>query len=168
MIAYIDASVMVRFITSEPDRLEQVMTFDERVTSLIAEVECLRTVQKAQLAACEYVRGKHGRVADLAPWRLYSEGKGSMKATIENTDCIVDLNLDERSKPVQARIWKGVTEKGIPSIHLREKKKEEWRSGIHPSSGIREARIVSYTFSITPRTDLGFKLRMLSLLAETI
>jgi hypothetical protein len=37
-----------------------------------------------------------------------------MKATIENTDCIIDLNLDERSKPVQARIWKGVTEKGIP------------------------------------------------------
>jgi predicted nucleic acid-binding protein len=50
VIAYIDASVMVRFITSEPDRLEQVTTFDERVTSLIAQVECLRTVQKAQLA----------------------------------------------------------------------------------------------------------------------
>jgi len=50
VIAYIDASVMVRFITSEPDRLEEVTTFDERVTSLIAEVDCLRAVQKAQLA----------------------------------------------------------------------------------------------------------------------
>ncbi len=37
-----------------------------------------------------------------------------MKATIENTDCIVDLNIEGKGKPVQARIWKGVTEKGIP------------------------------------------------------
>jgi predicted nucleic acid-binding protein len=50
VIAYVDASVMVRFVTSEPDRLEEVTTFDQKVTSLIAEVECLRTVQKAQLA----------------------------------------------------------------------------------------------------------------------
>jgi predicted nucleic acid-binding protein len=50
MIAYVDASVMVRFVTSEPDRLEEVASFDGRVTSLIAEVECLRAIDKARLA----------------------------------------------------------------------------------------------------------------------
>ena len=50
MIAYVDASVMVRFVTLEPHRLAELTAFDERVTSLIAEVECLRAVDKARLS----------------------------------------------------------------------------------------------------------------------
>ncbi len=48
---------------------------------------------------------------------------------------------------------------------LRRANKEEWRSGVHPSKAIRERRIVSYPCN-TPRSDSGFKMLMLSLLAE--
>jgi hypothetical protein len=34
-----------------------------------------------------------------------------MKATIENTDCIVMVTVDGQT--VKARIWKGVREKGV-------------------------------------------------------
>lgn len=50
MIAYVDASVTARFVLMQPDRLVDVAKFDGRVTSLLAEVECLRAVDRARLA----------------------------------------------------------------------------------------------------------------------
>lgn len=48
MIAYVDSSVLLRFILDQPDPLSDLLRFDSRVTSLVAEVECLRGVESAR------------------------------------------------------------------------------------------------------------------------
>jgi predicted nucleic acid-binding protein len=50
VIAYVDASVIVRFVMNEPRRLDEIARFDARITSALAEVECLRAIDKARLA----------------------------------------------------------------------------------------------------------------------
>lgn len=49
MIAYVDSSVLLRFVLDQPERLEELARFDQRVTSVITEVECLRAVDRARL-----------------------------------------------------------------------------------------------------------------------
>ena len=48
MIAYVDSSVLLRFILDQPDPLSDLLRFDSRVTSFVAEVECLRGVESAR------------------------------------------------------------------------------------------------------------------------
>ena len=48
MIAYIDSSVLLRFVLDQPQPLADILRFDGRVTSLVAEVECLRAVESAR------------------------------------------------------------------------------------------------------------------------
>jgi predicted nucleic acid-binding protein len=48
VIAYVDSSVLLRFILDQPDPLSDLLRFDSRVTSSLAEVECLRGVEAAR------------------------------------------------------------------------------------------------------------------------
>lgn len=50
MIAYVDSSVLMRIVMQQPDRLSELLSFDERVTSRLSRAECLRTLDKARLA----------------------------------------------------------------------------------------------------------------------
>lgn len=47
MIAYVDSSVLLRFVLDQPDPLSELLRFDSRTTSHVAEVECLRGVESA-------------------------------------------------------------------------------------------------------------------------
>ncbi len=48
MIAYVDSSVLLRFILGQPESLTGLLEVDLRVTSLIVEVECLRAIESAR------------------------------------------------------------------------------------------------------------------------
>jgi predicted nucleic acid-binding protein len=48
VIAYIDSSVLLRFVLDQPDPLSDLLRIEGRVTSLVAEVECLRAVESAR------------------------------------------------------------------------------------------------------------------------
>lgn len=50
MIAYIDASVLLRVVLRQPDRLAEWKRIGEGVASAIIEVECLRTLDRLRLA----------------------------------------------------------------------------------------------------------------------
>ena len=50
MNAYVDSSVIMRFVLRQPGRLTELASFDERLTSLLAELECLRALDRARLA----------------------------------------------------------------------------------------------------------------------
>ncbi len=62
MIAYLDSSVLLRVALGEPGRLSQWEAVDQGVASALAEVECLRTLDRLRL------RGTLGH-ADLAARR---------------------------------------------------------------------------------------------------
>ncbi len=59
MIAYVDSSVLLRFVLDQPGRLTELTRFDQRITSAITEVECLRAVDvlrlRGQLTDDEFV-----------------------------------------------------------------------------------------------------------------
>lgn len=46
MIAYLDASVALRLVLGEPNRLAQWRRIDSAVASALTEVECLRTLDR--------------------------------------------------------------------------------------------------------------------------
>ena len=46
MIAYVDTSVLLRVVLSQPDRLGEWASIDQAVTSALTEVECLRTLDR--------------------------------------------------------------------------------------------------------------------------
>lgn len=46
MIAYIDSSVLLRVVLSQPDRLPEWTNIQKAVTSALTEVECLRTLDR--------------------------------------------------------------------------------------------------------------------------
>jgi predicted nucleic acid-binding protein len=49
VIAYVDTSVLLRFVLCQPDRLEELRSCAERVTSFLTQVECLRVIDSARL-----------------------------------------------------------------------------------------------------------------------
>lgn len=51
MIAYLDSSVLLRVILGQPGRLREWDTIDTGVASALAEVECLRTLDRLRLRA---------------------------------------------------------------------------------------------------------------------
>ena len=46
MIAYVDSSVLLRVVLSQPDRLSEWPTIQQAVTSAVTAVECLRTLDR--------------------------------------------------------------------------------------------------------------------------
>ena len=49
MIAYVDSSVLLRFVLDQAGKLVELTRFDERVTSAITEVECLRAIDASRV-----------------------------------------------------------------------------------------------------------------------
>jgi hypothetical protein len=49
VIAYVDSSVVARFVLRQPDRLVELTTFDQRFTSQLTQLECLRAVDKVRM-----------------------------------------------------------------------------------------------------------------------
>ena len=49
MIAYLDSSVILRVVLAEPGRLREWPEVERGVTSALAEVECLRTLDRLVL-----------------------------------------------------------------------------------------------------------------------
>ncbi|MCI0340768.1 MAG: type II toxin-antitoxin system VapC family toxin [Planctomycetales bacterium] len=49
MNAYLDSSVLLRLVLGEPRRLREWRGYDRRVTSELAHVECLRTLDRLRL-----------------------------------------------------------------------------------------------------------------------
>ena len=49
MIAYVDSSVLCRVVMRQPNRLEELETCSQRLTSLLTQVECLRAIERARL-----------------------------------------------------------------------------------------------------------------------
>ena len=64
MIAYVDSSAFLRFVLEQPDRLTELDGYDRLVTSVLAEVECLRAVENLRLtrsmADDEYLARRRG------------------------------------------------------------------------------------------------------------
>ncbi len=50
MMAYIDSSVLLRIILGQPHRLKEWNSIERGVASALAEVECLRTLDRLRLA----------------------------------------------------------------------------------------------------------------------
>ena len=50
MIAYVDSSVILRFALGQRNSLREWREIDRGVTSVLAEVECLRTMDRLRLA----------------------------------------------------------------------------------------------------------------------
>jgi predicted nucleic acid-binding protein len=49
VIAYVDSSVLLRFILEQPEPLTEIGGFDQLVTSTLSQSECLRAVDNARL-----------------------------------------------------------------------------------------------------------------------
>jgi len=52
VIAYVDSSVVLRFVLDQPDRLEEARHFSRRLTSLLTQIECLRGVDAMRHRDC--------------------------------------------------------------------------------------------------------------------
>lgn len=50
MTAYVDASVLLRFVLDQSDRLDALRRVPSRVTSVLAQVECLRVIDAVRIA----------------------------------------------------------------------------------------------------------------------
>jgi predicted nucleic acid-binding protein len=49
VIAYVDSSVILRLVLQQPDPLMALLDCDDRVTSFLTEVECMRAIEAARL-----------------------------------------------------------------------------------------------------------------------
>ena len=49
MIAYLDSSVVLRYVLLQPDRLAGLSSFEQLVTSQVTQLECLRTLDRARI-----------------------------------------------------------------------------------------------------------------------
>jgi len=49
VIAYCDSSVLVRFILEQANSLVELASYDQLVTSVVTQVECLRAIENARL-----------------------------------------------------------------------------------------------------------------------
>jgi predicted nucleic acid-binding protein len=50
VIAYVDSSVVARFVMRQPDRLTELASFEQRLTSQLTQLECLRALDRARIA----------------------------------------------------------------------------------------------------------------------
>lgn len=65
MIAYVDSSVILRFVLQQPDPLMALLEYDDRVTSFLTEVECMRAVEAARLR-CQLSMDESGERRQVA------------------------------------------------------------------------------------------------------
>lgn len=84
MIAYVDSSVLLRIVLGQADRLQEWPLIEVGITSALAEVECLRTLDRHQR------RG-------LLPPDQYAERRGLTVRLLEH------LHRVEINRPVLAR-----------------------------------------------------------------
>ena len=84
MIAYVDSPVVLRLILAEPGRLREWDSIEEAVTSELAQVECLRTLDRL-----------HARAA------LTSEDLATRRAAVFRL--LEAIELVDVGKPVLAR-----------------------------------------------------------------
>jgi predicted nucleic acid-binding protein len=49
VIAYVDSSVVVRYLLLQPNRLADLTSCEQLVTSQLTQLECLRTLDKARI-----------------------------------------------------------------------------------------------------------------------
>ena len=66
MIAYIDASVILRIVLNEPRPLSEWDEIEVGITSEIARVECLRTVERREIANIARPNLRHNILAVLS------------------------------------------------------------------------------------------------------
>ncbi len=113
MIAYVDSSVVARFVLQQPDRLVELTTFDQRFTSQLTQLECLRAVDKTRmddnltpdevlvrsLALYQLLRGMR-RVA--VSRSVLERGSASFPLPVKSLDAVhlgTALHLRERGYP---------------------------------------------------------------------
>lgn len=65
MIAYVDSSVLLRFVLGEPGRLREWGRFERVVSSEILRLECLRTIDRARIRLALPEKAVAARRADL-------------------------------------------------------------------------------------------------------
>ena len=113
MIAYVDSSVVARFVLQQPDRLDELTTFDKRLTSQLTQLECLRAVDKARmdhdltpdevlvrsLALYQLLRGMSRVAVSRA---VLERGSASFPLPVKTLDAVhvgTALHLRERAYP---------------------------------------------------------------------
>lgn len=83
MMAYIDSSVILRFVLDQPERLDDARRFEFRVTSALTEVECLRAVDCARLGGRleedEHVAGRREVFAQLRRMQRVTPGRSVLR-----------------------------------------------------------------------------------------
>ncbi len=101
MIAYIDASVLLRLVFDQTERLREWREIDLGVASALVEVECLRTVDRLRLGDTL----SDGKIAAL---------RAEIYRLVEELDCVeVDRSVLARaSQP----LWTGLGT--LDAIHL--------------------------------------------------
>jgi hypothetical protein len=50
VIAYVESSVILRFVLGQPGALRELRSFEAGATSALAEVECLRTLDRLRIS----------------------------------------------------------------------------------------------------------------------
>jgi hypothetical protein len=113
VIAYVDSSVVARFVLRQPDRLVELTTCDQRFTSQLTQLECLRALDKARmdddlapdevlarsLALYQLLRGMR-RVA--VSRGVLERGSASFPLPVKSLDAVhlgTALHLRERTYP---------------------------------------------------------------------
>ena len=99
MIVYVDSSVFLRFVLDQPDRLTELDRCERLVTSVLAEVECLRAVENLRptgsLPHDEYL-SRRGAVYDklrraervLITAEVLARAAGPLPAPLRTLDAI--------------------------------------------------------------------------------
>ena len=99
MITYVDSSVFLRFVLDQPGRLAALDRCERLVTSVLAEVECLRAVENRRLTGRmghdEYLARRRGaydrlRRADRIPVtpEILLRAAGPLPAALRTLDAI--------------------------------------------------------------------------------
>jgi hypothetical protein len=113
VIAYVDSSVVARFVLRQPDRLVELTTFDQRFTSQLTQLECLRAVDKVRmdhglasdevfartLALYQLLRGMRRVAVSRA---VLERGSASFPLPVKSLDAVhlgTALHLRERTYP---------------------------------------------------------------------
>jgi predicted nucleic acid-binding protein len=101
MIAYVDASVVLRLVLGQPSALAEWSLVDEGVTSALTQVECLRTLDRLRIV-------EHISDEDLA---IRREAVFGLLATLSVVD-VASAVLDRAAQPLPTALGT------LDAIHL--------------------------------------------------
>jgi len=113
VIAYVDSSVVARFVLRQPDRLVELTTFDQRFTSQLTQLECLRALDRVRtddglksdevlarsLVLYQLLRGMRRVAVSRA---ALERGSASFPLAVKSLDAVhlgTALHLRERAYP---------------------------------------------------------------------